>query len=261
MTTAHAHARPGPASGPRLVVAAPDHPGRRAPKLLGRADAAPVAGMPIRLPVADARYHLHVVGVTGTGKSTELLALMLAEAAAGRGFALLDPKGDLARDLLARLPASAGRRLVLIDPDETDAPAALNVLDTAGRSAELVTEHVVGVLHRLYGAYWGPRVEDTLRAAVLTLTTHHGGATLADVPRLLTDRRFRTRLADPVRAGDPDGLGAFWDAFDALSPAAAAAACGSRAGSPRTCSAPQHPPSTRGRSSTAASSSPAYPRA
>jgi hypothetical protein len=224
MTTAHAHARPGPAG--RLVLAAPDHHGRRAPKLLGRADAAPVAGMPIRLPVPDARHHLQVLGVTGTGKSTELLALMLAEAAAGRGFALLDPKGDLARDMLARLPASAGRRLVLVDPDETDAPAALNVLDTAGRSPELVTEHVVGVLHRLYGAYWGPRVEDTLRAAILTLTTHHAGATLADVPRLLTDRRFRTRLAGPARAGDPDGLGAFWDAFDALTPAAAAAACG-----------------------------------
>jgi hypothetical protein len=224
MTTAHAHAGPGPAG--RLVLAAPDHPGQRAPKLLGRADAEPVAGMPIRLPVADARHHLQVLGVTGTGKSTELLALMLAEAAAGRGFALLDPKGDLARDLLARLPAGAGRRLVLIDPDETDAPAALNVLDTAGRSPELVAEHVVGVLHRLYGAYWGPRVEDTLRAAILTLTAHHAGATLADVPRLLTDRRFRTRLAGPARADDPDGLGAFWDAFDALSPAAAAAACG-----------------------------------
>jgi len=51
----------------------------------------------------------------------------------------------------------AGRWLVLIDADETDAPAALNVLDTTVRSPELVTEHVGGVLHRLYRAYWGPR--------------------------------------------------------------------------------------------------------
>lgn len=209
-----------------LLLAAPDHPGRLTPKPLGRADAHPVVGLPVRLPVADARHHLHVAGVTGTGKSTELLTLMLAEAAAGRGFALLDPKGDLARDLLARLPAGAGRRLVLIDPDETTAPASLNVLDTADRSPDLVTEHVVGVLHRLYGAYWGPRVEDTLRAAVLTLTTGQAEATLADVPRLLTDRRFRTRLTTTVRRTDPDGLGAFWDAFDTLTPAAAATACG-----------------------------------
>lgn len=215
-----------PAAPNRLVLAAPDHPGRLASKPVGRADADPVAGLPVRLRVADARHHVQVVGVTGTGKSTELLTVMLAEAAAGRGFALLDPKGDLARDLLARLPAGAGRRLVLIDPDETTAPAALNVLDTAHRSPDLVTEHVVGVLHRLYGAYWGPRVEDTLRAAVLTLTTHHPRATLADVPRLLTDRRFRARLTAPVRAADPDGLGAFWEAFDALSPAAAATAGG-----------------------------------
>jgi len=76
--------------------------------------------------IGDARHHLHVLGPTGTGKTTLLMRLILQDAAAGRGVAVLDPKGDLIRDLLDRLPASCADRLVLIDPDEHDAaPPAL----------------------------------------------------------------------------------------------------------------------------------------
>ena len=37
------------------------------------------------LAVADARFHLHVPGVTGTGKTTLLANMVLADARAGRG--------------------------------------------------------------------------------------------------------------------------------------------------------------------------------
>ncbi len=83
------------------------------------------------LSVAGARHHAHVIGHTGAGKSTELLNLVLADARAGRGTALLDPKGDLVNDVLDRLPARCGQRLVIIDPAETQAPPALNILDPA----------------------------------------------------------------------------------------------------------------------------------
>jgi len=54
--------------------------------------------------IADAAYHTHLLGPTGAGKSTVMLALALADAAQGRGLLLIDPKGDLATDFLARLP-------------------------------------------------------------------------------------------------------------------------------------------------------------
>jgi hypothetical protein len=61
---------------------------------------------------ADARHHVHILGPTGTGKSTLLVNLVCGEARAGpRGVAVFDPKGDLIRDLLDRLPAAAGQRL------------------------------------------------------------------------------------------------------------------------------------------------------
>jgi hypothetical protein len=163
-------------------------------------------------------------GVTGTGKSTQFCHHTIAEVRAGRGVALLDCQGDLVRLVLDRLPASAGRRLVILDPDEADAPPALNPLEVDNRAdAELVAENVVGVFRKLYASHWGPRMDDTLRAACLTLV-QRPGSTLADVVPLLSDTGFRRRLL--ANHGEPDGLAGFWDEFNDLTPAGRAQACG-----------------------------------
>jgi energy-coupling factor transporter ATP-binding protein EcfA2 len=175
----------------------------------------------IALGVEDGRRHLHVVGATGSGKSTLLANLALADMKAGRGVVLIDPKGDLVDDLLARLPERALDHLVLIDPKETEAPPALNVL--AGDPAEVAVDHVVSVFARIFSAWWGPRTEDVLRSACATLR-RLPGATLADVPLLLTDRRFRAPLVATL--SERSGLKSFWDAYDALTPAGQAQVIG-----------------------------------
>ena len=213
----------GPA---RLPLVPPEDHRRGMPKPVGIADAGP-AGR-VKLGVADARHHLHVAGHTGAGKSTHLVNMVLADAVAGRGVAVLDPKGDLVTDILERLPAACGDRLVLIDPAERQAPASLNVLDATRTGPEVVTENLVGVLHRLFADAWGPRVEDTLRASVRTLAGY-SWATLADVPLLLTNATFRARMTARASANDPAGIGGFWEAYERLSPAAAAQAGGDRA--------------------------------
>lgn len=211
-----------------LTLLPDDHPDRAQPKPLGDSDTGPRRG--VGLAVADARHHLHVVGATGTGKSTLLTNLILADAKAGRGLAVLDPKGDLITDVLARLPESTASRLVLIDPTEDDAPAALNVLDTHTRSPELVTDQVVGVFARLYASYWGPRIEDILRCACLTLTRQPSPAegspatTLADIPRLLSFPDYRATVVG--RITDTTGLAGFWAWYDQLSEAARAQVIG-----------------------------------
>ncbi|MHB1943523.1 MAG: type IV secretory system conjugative DNA transfer family protein, partial [Acidiferrobacteraceae bacterium] len=203
----HEDRRPAP-----LRLFPPDHPGRARAKTLGVSDAG--ARRAVALKVADARHHTHVMGATGSGKSTLLVNLILADATAGRGVVVLDPKGDLVTDVLARLPESAGARLVLLDPAEQAAPAALNVLEVTGRDPELVVDHLVGVFHRLYAAYWGPRTEDVLRSACLTLT-RRPGTTLAHVPLLLANPRYRATLTKGL--SDPAGLGGFWSWYDGLS--------------------------------------------
>ena len=164
------------------------------------------------LAVADARFHIHVPGATGTGKTTLLSNMVLADARAGRGAVVLDPKGDMVTDLLDRLPAAVAGRLVLIDPAERAAPAALNILD--GPDPELAADQVVSVFRRIWGAWWGPRMDDILRCACLTLA-RVPGSTLADIPALLTEPAVRAALAGAASDGDPY-LRGFWRWYDAL---------------------------------------------
>ena len=186
-------------------------------KLLGDADAGPARAISLRVP--DARQHLHVLGATGAGKSTLLARMILTDAAAGRAAVVVDPRGDLVNDLLDRLPETAAGRLWLIDPDTTP-PPALGVL--SGADANLASDNLVGIFHRIFADSWGPRTDDILRSAVLTLQ-QTPGATLADVPRLLTEEPYRIRATHQIR---DEILAGFWSWYSALSPEAQSNAIG-----------------------------------
>lgn len=170
---------------------------------------------PVALRVPDARHHLHVIGATGSGKSTLLGNMILDDADAGRGIVLIDPKGDLVTDILSRLPKSAGDRVVLFDADAKSRPPCLNPLD--GGETDLTVDNLVSVFRRVYSAFWGPRTDDVMRAACLTLRTQEGVATLADLPKLLADEAFRSRVTaavtDPVLRG-------FWSWYEELTDSA-----------------------------------------
>ncbi|MBK0870226.1 type IV secretory system conjugative DNA transfer family protein [Saccharopolyspora sp. HNM0986] len=182
-------------------------------KPLGDADTG--QGRPVGLRMSDARHHLHVLGATGSGKSTLLAHLLLDDAEAGRGLVLIDPKGDLATDLLTRLPRKAASRLVLFDADSSRRPPCLNPLD--GDDTDLTVDNLVSVFRRVYAAFWGPRTDDVMRAACLTLRAQTGLATLADLPKLLTEPAFRARVL--ARIHDPV-LRGFWAWYDDLTDSA-----------------------------------------
>jgi hypothetical protein len=183
----------------------------------------PGAERPLALSVPDSLRHLHVIGPTGSGKSTLLLGLIAQDMAAGRGVVVLDPKGDLVADVLDRVPARRLNDVIVLDPSDEDRPVGLNLLRAGEADRELVAEQLVGTLHNLYQASWGPRTDDILRSALLTLVGVPG-MTLAEVPLLLTDVGFRRRLVG--RVNDPIALGPFWGWFDAMSDAERAQAIG-----------------------------------
>ncbi len=188
-------------------------------KPLGRADAR--TGRDVALRVEDARHHIHVLGPTGTGKSTLLARMVLADADARRGLVLIDPKGDLVTDVLDRLPADCAQRVVLFDTASTGPPPCINPLDlytfgeNRNREQELdrVVDNVGTIFARIYHQFWGPRTDDVFRNSLRTVCAQPRPATLADVERLLTDDTFRARLTMGVK--DPI-VQRYWRAFDAL---------------------------------------------
>lgn len=193
----------------------PDRRIKPSRRVLGQATA-PGEDRRLGLSIDDARHHLHVIGPTGTGKSTLLANLICQDIAAGRGVVVIEPKGDLVADVLARIPNERIKDVVVLDPTETDYPIGLNPLLGRGRQPELVADQVLAVFHGLYEANWGPRMQDILHASLLTLAGR-GDASLCALPALLTNATVRRRLRTGV--DDPIALEPFWAWFEAISDA------------------------------------------
>ena len=213
-------------AGARSVAPPPSTPGLGstcAVKVLGDADAGPARRVAVN--VSDSRQHTHILGATGCGKSTLMGRMILDDVEARRGVIVIDPKGDLIADILQRLPTSAADRIILIDPTDTGPRPSLNILATGDR--ELLVDNLVGIFRRIFSAFWGPRTDDVLRSACLTLlATSQAGEqtpTLSLVPRLLTDRVYRKRVVDELppnkQADTYRTLREFWTWYDGLSAA------------------------------------------
>jgi len=181
--------------------------------------------VPVTLSEDDRRRHLYLIGKTGTGKSTLLLSLLLADARAGRGFALLDPHGDLARALIDAMPRHRIPDCIYLDPADLAHPAGFNPLhNVAPDRRPLVAAHIVAAFRHIWSASWGPRLEYLLLNCVRLLLDSNG-ATLLGISALLTDDRYRERLIATctdaqVRHFWHEELSAWGDEFraEALSP-------------------------------------------
>ena len=191
------------------------------------------AGERLGISIGDALYHTVLLGPTGAGKSTALAHLALADIQAGRGVLLIDPKTDLVADILARIPEQRRDDVVVIDPTSSR-PVGFNPLARAqttrsapsssgggvlggGASPELVADTVLATLKGVFAESWGVRVEQVLAAALVTLA-RTPGATLVDLPLVLTNAAYRQRLI-AASGADPLGTGQFWAAYEALSEA------------------------------------------
>ncbi len=163
------------------------------------------SGASARLSAADRRRHLYLIGKTGTGKSTLLKSLMLADLHAGRGFALLDPHGDLAEAVADATPAWRVNDIVYLNPADLAFPIGFNPLAGVTPDARpLVAAQVTGAFHHIWGKSWGPRLAYILMNS-LRLLLDAPGSTLLGLPRLLADDPYRQRLLahcrDPVVRG------------------------------------------------------------
>lgn len=219
-----------------LPSVAPLHPRPlRVPEAVNRTErlfavpGAPGPTAPIGITSRDIPSHLLTMGPTGVGKSTVLLNLVAADIRARRPVLVIDPKFQLIRDIVERaVPTERIDDVVIIDPAEarTGRVAGFNPLDVGDRDPDVVVDGLVAVLRAVFHDGWGPRTEDILHSALLTLA--RVGAmrdkpfTMLDLPRLLADEGFRRSVIGAV-ADDP-GLGSFWSGYLAMSPGAQAQA-------------------------------------
>jgi len=195
---------------------APDLPRRR--PLAGALPPAPSASggivigangdRPLAIPTADLARHLAVIGSTGSGKSTLLLTLVTGLLETEWGATVIDPHGDLAADILARVPPRHADRVHVLRLADRDNPRAFNFLECRmPDEAQLVTSEFVAVFYDLWPRFCGPRMQNIMRQALLTLLADPAPQTVLELNRILSDDAFRVPYL--AHATDPL-LESFW---------------------------------------------------
>ncbi|MCC6177446.1 MAG: TraM recognition domain-containing protein [Chloroflexi bacterium] len=177
--------------------------------------------VPVSLPDELLRRHLLLVAKTRRGKSSLLLRiasyLMGSVATDGRppALVLVDPHRDLAEATLGLVPPSRRDNVVYLDVSQRARPFGLNLLDVGlGWDRDKAVSNALAIFRREFDRFWGPRMEDAFRFALLTLFEVNQAIcaegpigrgrqhTILQVPTLLADDAFRKSVlklvSDPI---------------------------------------------------------------
>ena len=156
----------------------------------------------VRLTPEQRVRHAHVVGASGTGKSTFLFNLIRQDIENGEGIAVLDPHGDLIERILGCIPSERIGDVVLFDAADETHSIGFNIL-TAHSDLEktLLASDLVSIFQRL-SASWGDQMGSVLQNTILAFLESSCGGTLADLRRFLLDAEFRNEFLTTVRDQD-----------------------------------------------------------
>ena len=183
-----------------------------APLSLWSGDGTPIGrsvGLGHTIRLKDPKRSTYVIGTHGTGKSTLLLNLILADIARqDKGVVVLDPHGDLARAVIARCPPDQAGRVTYFAPlEQRDPVLGLNPFEMRSeREYELKVEALMHVFaHTWYGNFsQTPTLQNTLETLVRTLLAAYQMHHTSFVHMLLLTRldetgdRWRRTLSQAV---------------------------------------------------------------
>lgn len=142
--------------------------------------------------------HTHVIGATGTGKSTFITNLIIQDIVEGNGLAVLDPHGDLIETILTHIPENRYGDVIIIDPSDSDYPVGFNILTAHSEiEKEILSSDLVSVFKRL-STSWGDQMNSVLANAILAFLESNKGGTLFDLRRFLIEKPFRDNFLKTV---------------------------------------------------------------
>jgi len=154
---------------------------------------------PIGIREADRLSHMYIIGKTGVGKSTLLETLALQDLASGRGFALVDPHGDLVERVVANVPDEQRSRVVYLDATDPQQPFGYNPLRRIRNDKiPLAVSGLLETLRKLWPDAWGVRMEHVLRNSLYALL-ERDNSTLPDILRLYSDEDYRNSIVADIQ--------------------------------------------------------------
>lgn len=150
------------------------------------------------------RRHLWILGKTGMGKTTLLQNIIAQDLEARRGFAVIEPHGDLAQSTLNHVPKFRKNDVIYFDPADINNNVTFNPLYVPpGSDKTLVADGVLTSFQKVFGLdeSQAPRLLHIFRNCLMSLV-EMPGSTLMDVQRILVEPLYRktviSRVSNPV---------------------------------------------------------------
>jgi len=155
----------------------------------------------------DRRRHAYIVGKSGVGKSKLLELLVRQDVAYDHGLCFFDPHGDVIEAILDFIPEQRIDDVVLFDPTDMSYPASFNPLTNIDPSFKhQLTQGLIEVMEKQFGANWTPRLEHVFRFTSLALLDYPH-ATMRGMISMLTDRNYRQKVIEYIT---DDMVKRFW---------------------------------------------------
>jgi hypothetical protein len=159
------------------------------------------------LDTAQRSRHMHILGSSGTGKSTLLHSLIMQDISNGEGCMLLDPHGDLYETVLRDIPEDHIHRIVLIDPSDSGFPVGFNILAAhTDIERELLASDLVALFRR-FSTSWGDQMNSVFANAICAFVYNTNTGTISDLRKFLIEPPYRVAVLKTCT--DPD-IAYYW---------------------------------------------------
>lgn len=146
----------------------------------------------------DRRRHVYMIGKSGVGKSKLIELMARQDIAAGKGMCLIDPHGDVIEELLHFIPKERIADVCIIDPSDSEFPVSFNPLSNVDLLLKhQLTQGLIEVMRKQFGANWKPRLEHVFRFTTLALLDYPH-ATMRGMISMLTDRAYRQKVIEYI---------------------------------------------------------------
>jgi len=164
--------------------------------------------IPVRIGVEDLRKHLYILGQTGTGKTTVLYSMIMDRITAGKGVCVIDPHGDLHKQLLENMPKNREKDVILFEPGNAENNIRINLLEYEENNPQeksFLIDDLFNFFRQEYDVNqtMGPMFELFMKNSLLLLMDDPKNlGTIGDVAGIFQNPEFRKELLSKCQDRD-----------------------------------------------------------
>jgi hypothetical protein len=176
--------------------------------------------VPVSLSLDERLQSVYAIGANGTGKSTLLLNMVLSDIQQNRGLCLIEPHGDLTRQVIAAMAGERLKDVVYLDLKDSTASFSLNLFEVEPGADVTEIAKVASFVMHLFETVWNvgtetPRLQTVIRNITRVLIENPGIGTFSEIPLLLWEDVAREKL---VRRVTNTQTKLFWSQYNKKTP-------------------------------------------